>query len=259
MVKGSQVNYFEHHIGDYDTATSHLTACEDGIYSRLIRWYMASEQPLPSDIAVVSRRVRAHSKEEKAAVRTVLAEFFKLCDDGYHQHRCDDEIARFQDKQRKARASAEARWAQSERNANASPDAMRTHSERNADGMHRAPVPKHQTPDTRHHSLQAELAGEGGAAPCASPPTPPPAFDGTNAEALNGKAVVPIAATFDLPGEWGIDAEALGFKPDEVLREAEKFRQYWTAGKGKGTRRNVKGWRQSWSNWLGKASERVQR
>lgn len=90
----------------------------------------------------------------------------------------------------------------------------------------------------------------------ASPPTPPPDFDGSNAETLNGKAVVSIALGFALPAEWGFDAEALGFKPDEVLREAEKFRQYWTAGNGKGKRRSVKGWRQSWSNWLAKASER---
>lgn len=96
----------------------------------------------------------------------------------------------------------------------------------------------------------------GGAAPSAAPPTPPPpAFDGNNAEALNGKAVVPIAAGWDLPEQWGIDAEALGWKPSEVLREAEKFRQYWVSGKGIGTRRSVKGWRQTWSNWLDKAAK----
>lgn len=147
------MNYFEHHIGDYDQATAHLTACEDGIYSRLIRWYMASEAPLPGDLKLIQRRVRAHSKDERAAVQTVLDEFFELREDGYHQHRCDEEIARYQDKQAKAKRSAEARWSavrpHSGRNANASLDDMRTHSERNADGMHRAPVPRHQTPDTR--------------------------------------------------------------------------------------------------------------
>lgn len=91
------------------------------------------------------------------------------------------------------------------------------------------------------------------------PPTPPPAFDGRNAEALNGKAVVPIADDFDLPERWGLDAEALGFKPGEVLRESEKFRQYWTRGTGKGTRRSVKGWSQTWSNWLEKAAKEIRR
>lgn len=31
------MNYYEHHIGDYDQATAHLTACEDGIYGLTAR------------------------------------------------------------------------------------------------------------------------------------------------------------------------------------------------------------------------------
>lgn len=95
----------------------------------------------------------------------------------------------------------------------------------------------------------------GGSTQAPIPPTPPPDFDGKNAEALNGKAVVALSLAFELPEEWGFDAEALGFKPAMVLREGEKFRQYWTAGKGSGTRRAVKGWRQTWSNWLEKAAK----
>lgn len=96
--------------------------------------------------------------------------------------------------------------------------------------------------------------GGSGAAPSAAPPTPPPDFDGLNAEALNGKAIVKLARGFELPAEWGNDAMALGFKAFEVQREGERFRQYFVDGRGKGTRRSVTGWRQSWSNWLGKAA-----
>lgn len=91
------MNFFEHHIGDYDQATAHLSAVEDGIYSRLIRWYMASECPIPADPKVIQRRVRAHTKDERAAVTSVLAEFFQLRDGFYHQHRCDEEIARYKE------------------------------------------------------------------------------------------------------------------------------------------------------------------
>jgi len=91
--------------------------------------------------------------------------------------------------------------------------------------------------------------------PPSAEPVYPPTFDGRNAEALNGKAVVPIAAGWELPEQWGNDAEALGWKPPEVLREAERFRQYWVSGKGSGKRRSVKGWRQAWSNWLGRAAQ----
>lgn len=170
------MNYFEHHIGDYDQATAHLTACEDGIYSRLIRRYMANEKPLPSDLAAVQRWVRAHSREEKKAVETVLAEFFELAEDGYRQKRCDEEIERYQGKQAKAKASADARWnahrTQSERNATAStkhhrnghaPE-MRTHPPSNATGAEAPARP--QSPDTRPNTSVPDGTG------AAAPPTP---------------------------------------------------------------------------------------
>lgn len=87
----------------------------------------------------------------------------------------------------------------------------------------------------------------------------PPAFLGeANESGINPKAIVHLAAGWELPSQWGLDSEALGWKPAEIVREAEKFRQYYVAGKGKGTRRGVKGWRQAWSNWLNNA-ERYKR
>lgn len=104
------MNYYEHHIGDYSQATSHLNFIEDATYSRLIRRYYATEKPIPSDIKTVQRLVNAKSKEEKNAVELVLHEFFTLTDDGWRQGRCDHEIARFKDKQAKAKRSADSRW-----------------------------------------------------------------------------------------------------------------------------------------------------
>jgi uncharacterized protein YdaU (DUF1376 family) len=89
------LNYFELHIGDYAEATQHLSILEDGVYTRLLRKYYASEKPLPVEIEKVQRLIVAKSKEEKAAVEAVLSEFFDLRDDGWHQDRCDDEIARY--------------------------------------------------------------------------------------------------------------------------------------------------------------------
>lgn len=89
------MHYYEHHIGDYDEATAHLTAVEDGIYSRLIRKYYATEKPLIADMTKLARLVRARSKEEKQAVEDMLAEFFTLEEDGWHQAKCDEVIAAF--------------------------------------------------------------------------------------------------------------------------------------------------------------------
>jgi uncharacterized protein YdaU (DUF1376 family) len=91
------VNYYEHHIGDYAEATAHLSLLEDAVYSRLLRKYYATEQPLPADLKKVQRLVGARSKDELAAVVTVLEDFFTLEEDGYHNARCDREIDAFND------------------------------------------------------------------------------------------------------------------------------------------------------------------
>ena len=91
------MNYYEHHIGDYAEATSHLSLLEDAVYSRMLRKYYATEKPLPGDLRRVQRLVGAKSEDELAAVEVVLEEFFTLQDDGYHNARCDRDIAAFQD------------------------------------------------------------------------------------------------------------------------------------------------------------------
>ncbi|WP_300752192.1 YdaU family protein [Janthinobacterium sp.] len=90
------MNYFEHHIGDYAEATSHLSFIEDAAYSRCIRKYYAKEKPLPADLGAVQRLVGARTKEERAAVDAVLQEFFVLREDGWHNDRCNATIERYQ-------------------------------------------------------------------------------------------------------------------------------------------------------------------
>jgi len=179
------VNYYEHHIGDYDKSTSHLTACEDGIYCRLIRRYYDTEAPLPLEIKAVQRLVRARTPDELEAVEVVLAEFFIRAEDGWRHGRCDEEIARYQLKREKASKSATARWSKSEkdaptmrtqcdRNANASPE----HSERNANASakhdernaHQSPVSKEEAKSRIRPTTDDQPE-----APTADPLTNPPA------------------------------------------------------------------------------------
>lgn len=153
------MNYYEHHLGDYLRDTAHLSMIEDGAYRRLLDVYYVKELPLPHEPRDVYRLVRAGTKPERDAVAIVLREFFVDTPEGWRHKRCDAEIARFQDKQAKAKRSADARWeahrSQSDGNANAhanaSTDAMRTHSEGNA------PRARPQSPDTSNQNKEAEL------------------------------------------------------------------------------------------------------
>jgi uncharacterized protein YdaU (DUF1376 family) len=145
------MHYYERHIGDYLKDTAHLSLLEHGAYARLMDVYYTREGAIPEKD--VNRLIGARTKDERQAMQDVLTEFFELVDGHYVQARCDREIARFKEKQAKARKSAEARWGQqplplasnanapkSGANASSRADAqaMRTHSEGNAT---RAPVP----------------------------------------------------------------------------------------------------------------------
>ena len=143
------MNYYERHIGDWIKDTVALSMLEDGAYNRLTDQCYQTEQPLPLDIKEIYRAARATSGTERKAVDYVLAKYFDKGETGYVQKRIELEIERYADKQRKAKASADARWNKpkppSGLDANASPphDAqdMRTHSVGNA----------HQSPDTSPH------------------------------------------------------------------------------------------------------------
>jgi uncharacterized protein YdaU (DUF1376 family) len=155
------MNYYEHHIGDYAEATAHLTFIEDATYSRLIRKYYATEKPLPMDVKFVQRLINARSKEEKNAVISVLNEFFTLTDDGWRQERCDHEIARFKDRQIKARRSAEGRWQSSSVEQILSDSTSNSVCDRNANALPTQCSPNtiHQSPNTNLHTPDKQNNG----------------------------------------------------------------------------------------------------
>lgn len=88
------MNFYKHHLGDYDGHTAHLSWDEDMAYTRLMRAYYRREMPIPA--AEAYRLCRASSKGQKEAVDSVLREFFNLQDDGWHNKRCDEEITAYQ-------------------------------------------------------------------------------------------------------------------------------------------------------------------
>lgn len=66
-------------IDDYDAATSHLSAAEDGVYGRLLR--LAWRTPgcsLPNDPAWIARKIRLSAGDFDAIAKPVLEEFFKV-------------------------------------------------------------------------------------------------------------------------------------------------------------------------------------
>ena len=118
------MNFYPFHIGDFKSHTDHLSPIEDIAYRRLLDYYYLHEKPLPDDAEFLSKRIRLGDIQ---AIEYVLAEFFTLNGESWHNSRADTEIYKYREKSSKARESANKRW-QSGSNANA----MRTHSEGNA-------------------------------------------------------------------------------------------------------------------------------
>lgn len=162
------MNYYEHHLGDWAAATSHLSWDEDMAYTRLLRAYYHAERAIPQGQQY--RLAKAFTPAQRKAVDVVLDEFFELRDGAYHQKRADEEIARYRSRSEKAKASINARWnrikgeqrTNNEGNTNVSENGY----ERTTDDIHRAPVPRHQTPDTNLQERE-EVVG--------NPPNPPAA------------------------------------------------------------------------------------
>ena len=97
------MHIYRHHIGDYDSATAHLTWAEDMAYTRILRLYYRNDGMLPSCERAICRLIRATSKEERIAVDTVLNEFFVRSEDGWKNKRADEEIAEYQARANKNR------------------------------------------------------------------------------------------------------------------------------------------------------------
>ena len=126
------MNYYERHIGHYLKDTAHLGLLEHGIYGRLLDVYYTRECGLA--LADAARLIGVRSKDERAALQSVLQEFFVLQDGVYTQARCERDIAKFQTK--------------IARNREVGKLGGRPRKPTN----NQTPVPNHQTPDTNNQT-----------------------------------------------------------------------------------------------------------
>ena len=104
------MNYYPFHIGDYLSATRHLSWEEDAAFRRLLDTYYTTEKALPIELRAVCRLVLATTDSQREAVKQVLEEFFELTETGWVNHRADAEIAEMQERQSMAKAKANKRW-----------------------------------------------------------------------------------------------------------------------------------------------------
>jgi uncharacterized protein YdaU (DUF1376 family) len=84
--------YYSFHIGDYLSATAHLSNAEDLTYRRLLDMYYDTELPIPDDIHKVARKIRM----DASVVCDVLNEMFYKQEGCWVNARCEAEIKGYQ-------------------------------------------------------------------------------------------------------------------------------------------------------------------
>jgi uncharacterized protein YdaU (DUF1376 family) len=106
--------WYARYPGDYLRDTAHLSLTEHGAYGLLLDHYYSTEKPLPNNKDALYRICRALNDGERLAVDSVLAQFFRLSEDGYHNARADRELEKRSDRNQKlsdsGRRGARERW-----------------------------------------------------------------------------------------------------------------------------------------------------
>lgn len=91
------MKHYPRHIGDYLRDTGHLTLLEHGVYTRLLDMYYDGGGPLKLDVETLARRLTARTAEERAALTTILAEFFVLVDGAWTNKRCEATLSKYRE------------------------------------------------------------------------------------------------------------------------------------------------------------------
>jgi uncharacterized protein YdaU (DUF1376 family) len=142
--------WYAHSIAAYEKHTAHLTMLQHGAYRLLMDHYYKMAAPLPAPLMQLHRICRAVADEEKAAVSAVLSEFFTLEDDGWHNDRADEELARMaliSDKRRKAANSR-----------HSGPEKTHAKASANAGAIAKqVDLQKHPTLNTKQSSLREDI------------------------------------------------------------------------------------------------------
>ena len=104
------MKFWPRYVGDFKKKTAALSLLEKGVYTELLDYYYANEQPLPAEPARIWAIVGARTETEKHALDHVLTTFFTKNGSGWVNERAAEEIAKWHEKSTKAQASARKRW-----------------------------------------------------------------------------------------------------------------------------------------------------
>jgi len=204
------VNYYRRFPGDYARDTAHLSLTEHGAYALLLDYLYGTQRVLPGNDMGLFRVCGAHTEEEKAAVLSVIRQFFEKTADGYTQSRATEEI-----KQAESRINA----ARENGKKGGRPTQQKPTGFQSANPQESSPSSNHQTPDKERVKIVTAPA-----------------------EPIQTKRATPFLDGFQLDPEMILFGNEQGVDP---IAEFDAFRDYH---KSRGS--TFKDWKAAWRYWV---------
>ena len=235
--------HYQKNIGDYRSATMHLSLLEHGVYNQLLDWYYLDENPLPLDNRTLFRRLSARTEAEEQAVIDVLSEMFTKTDEGWVHKRVEREISQYKAKAEQARQAGKLggrppkKGIGFENNRDGfenKPDAKPTDN-RKPLTANQEPLTENQEPKTKSLSEQTDQGNE-------------TLQDDSQSKSPKNGTRLPV--DWLLPSKWGQWAlENTTLAESEIRLEAEKFKDHWLANANRAAGRKAD-WLAAWRNWV---------
>jgi uncharacterized protein YdaU (DUF1376 family) len=217
---------------DFEAKTSHLSLAEDGAYNRLLRLaWMTAGCSIPADRVWVYRRMRAHTEADRAVVETVIAEFFYEAEGRLSNARLSKEwLAANEAHNRRKSAGAKGGKAKALK----SNESLSS----NATSMLKQPEPE---PEPIYTDTNVSVGHTSAQSLFPEQPKRKASPRGT----ARGSRIPPNWSP--TPTDYAF-ASSEGLSREEISRETDRFRDYWTAATG---RNAVKlDWEATWRNWI---------
>ena len=256
--------YVPFYTSDFLAGTAGMAPATRGVYITLLCLIYEEDGPITQNWPALARRCCCTFPAFKKALAELEQEGkIEIVDGAIWSEKCEKHIMQRRERQKSAKAAAKSRWQKKQQNqgsvdAGALPshceDALRPHCDDDANqnqSQNHSNTPPLSPPDAGEPTL---FDAQDDPASQTEPPasrSAPKAEKRSRSASDRGSLLPP---NWRLPKEWGDWAMAHGLSEFEARREAEKFRDYWTALSGAKARK--KDWFATWRNWVRTAVER---
>ena len=208
--------YVPFYTSDFLGGTSGMTAASKGVYITLLCLIYEAEAPLSQSWDTLARRCGCTLPAFKRSVEALQDDGkIEVTGAGIWSEKCEKHIMQRRERQSSAASAAKTRWEK---------------------------IKENQSP-TDKGALNPQCQ-----------PEPEPYKEKEIPKGISKKKATRLSPDWSLPRDWGEWAMSEGLSHDDVIGQADRFRDYWIAKAGKDAAKLD--WHATWRNWIRNAKKR---